>query len=550
MRQKHILVIQLNQYYQQYGRQKQDVIYRRTILSELKKRDQDFPLDDHDAILDDVLRFLVWSFLVVIVATWLWRQYYKHAGDPCSKLPLPPGSMGFPLVGETLSLITKGSDYYLSRREQYGHVYKTHLLGQPTIRIIGADNVRHMLMGEHTTVESSYPKSLKRLLGPGGLLSATPESHRIRKKLLLKALAPAALHGHVQSIQKLVRRHILDWCNKGEQLGTDICKRLAMSVAANILIGFDVDDQKLQSIINSFKTFTGNLFSLPWELPGSGLSKGLKARKQLIKEIKKRLQTETPHWSLVDELKTLDETTASLTADEMADAILELWFAGNDTSSSTSNSTLLALGKDDGVRKRIEEELAENGLLNSEDELTFDSLKKLTYVDHVVKEVLRVYPPVGGGFRRVKKTMEIEGFQIPEGWSVIYSIRDTHQTSKLFEDREEFQPERWDEMDKKTRLSGKRFHYIPFGAGARACPGENFARMFVKIFIVELIKTCKWELKNKNPKISYFPVTKPSDDLPVTFHLREDKTKSVDFLESRDIFPHNTYRRLIPRFQL
>ncbi|XP_046362373.2 cytochrome P450 26B1-like [Haliotis rufescens] len=494
------------------------------IYSELQQRAQDF-FDDHDGILDDVFRLGLFSFLAVPVTTWLWRQYYQHAKDPRSKLPLPPGSMGFPLVGETLSIIAKGSDFFLSRREQYGHVYKTHLLGQATIRIIGADNVRHILMGEHITVESSWPKSLKRLMGPGGLLNATPDSHRIRKKLLLQALAPAAIQGHVPRIQKLVRSHILDWCNKGEQLGTDICKSLAMSVAANILIGFDVDDQNLQSIISSFQTFSGNLFSLPWELPRSGLSKGLKAREQLIKEIKKRLQCETQHWSLVDELKNLDETAATLTADELADAILELWFAGNDTSSSTSNSTLLALGKDDGFRKRIEEELAENGLLNSEDELTFDSLKKLTYVDHVVKEVLRVYPPVGGAFRRVKKTMEIEGFQIPEGWSVIYSIRDTHQTTKLFEDREEFQPDRWNDMDKETRE--QRFHYIPFGAGARACPGEKFARMFVKIFIVELIKTCTWELKNKNPKISYFPVTKPSDNLPVTFHLRQDFDKAV-----------------------
>ncbi|XP_046362368.2 cytochrome P450 26B1-like [Haliotis rufescens] len=503
------------------------VLPKKPNTCELQQRAQDLTFDDDDGILDDVSRFVLWSFLAIILATWLWRQYYRHAGDPRSKLPLPPGSMGFPLVGETLSLITKGSDYYLSRRKQYGRVYKTHILGQPTIRIIGADNVRHILMGEHITVESSWPKSLKRLMGPGGLLNASPDSHRIRKKPLLKALAPAAIQGHVPRIQKLVRSHILDWCNKGEEFGTDISKRLAMSVAANILIGFDVDDQNLQSIISSFQTFSGNLFSLPWKLPGSGLSKGLRAREQLIKEIKKRLQCETQQWSLVDELKNLDETAAALTVDEMADAILELWFAGNDTSSSTSNSTLLALGKDDGVRKRIEEELAENGLLNSEDELTFDSLKKLTYVDHVVKEVLRVYPPVGGGFRRVKKTMEIEGYQIPEGWSAIYSIRDTHQTTKLFEDKEKFQPDRWNEMDKETRLSGQRFHYIPFGAGARACPGEKFARMFLKIFIVELIKTCTWELKNKNPKISYFPVTKPSDNLPVTFHLREDLDKDV-----------------------
>ncbi|XP_067656990.1 cytochrome P450 26A1-like [Haliotis asinina] len=484
-------------------------------------------VDHHDGILEDISRFMLWLFLAMIVTTWLWRQYYQRAVDPRSKLPLPPGSMGFPLVGETLSFIRKGSDYFLSRRQRYGNVYKTHLMGQPTIRITGADNLRHILVGEHENLESCQPRSVKRLFGQGGVINASPDSHKIRKKILLRALAPAAIQRHVPRIQNLVRNHILDWCSKGEQFGTDICKRLAMSLAANILIGFDVDDQSLQSIINSFKTFTGNLFSLPWQLPGSGLTKGLKARQQLITEIKKRLHTETQQWSLLDELKNLDKTTTSLTADEMADKVLELWFAGNDTSSSTTNSTLLALGKDEGVRKQIEEELEENGLLSSDEELTFDSLKKLTYVGHVVKEVLRVYPPVGGGFRKVKKTMEIEGYQIPEGWHVIYSIRDTHQTTKLFDDKEEFKPERWSEMDEKIGVSGQRFHYIPFGAGARACPGDKFAMMFLKIFIVELIRTCTWELKNRNPKITYIPVAKPIDNLPVTFHLRNDVKKNV-----------------------
>lgn len=78
---------------------------------------------------------------------------------------------------------SQGSRFHSSRRERYGTVFKTHLLGRPVIRVSGAENVRTILLGEHRLVRSQWPQSAHILLGSHTLLSAVGEPHRQRRKV-------------------------------------------------------------------------------------------------------------------------------------------------------------------------------------------------------------------------------------------------------------------------------------------------------------------------------------------------------------------------------
>lgn len=77
----------------------------------------------------------------------------------------------------------QGSRFHSSRRERYGTVFKTHLLGRPVIRVSGAENVRTILLGEHRLVRSQWPQSAHILLGSHTLLGAVGEPHRQRRKV-------------------------------------------------------------------------------------------------------------------------------------------------------------------------------------------------------------------------------------------------------------------------------------------------------------------------------------------------------------------------------
>lgn len=71
------------------------------------------------------------------------------------------------------------------KRKKYGFIYKTHLFGRPTVRVMGADNVRRILLGEHRLVSVHWPASVRTILGSGCLSSLHDSLHKQRKKVRL-----------------------------------------------------------------------------------------------------------------------------------------------------------------------------------------------------------------------------------------------------------------------------------------------------------------------------------------------------------------------------
>lgn len=79
--------------------------------------------------------------------------------------------------------IPQGSCFQSSRREKYGNVFKTHLLGRPLVRVTGAENVRKILMGEHHLVSTEWPRSTRMLLGPNTVANSIGDIHRHKRKV-------------------------------------------------------------------------------------------------------------------------------------------------------------------------------------------------------------------------------------------------------------------------------------------------------------------------------------------------------------------------------
>ncbi|XP_010079069.1 PREDICTED: cytochrome P450 26C1-like, partial [Pterocles gutturalis] len=151
-------------------------------------------------------------------------------------------------------------------------------------------------------------------------------------------------------------------------------------------------------------------------------------------------------------------------------------------------------------------------------DISLETLSCLRYLDCVIKEVLRVLPPVSGGYRTVLQTFELDGYQIPKGWSIMYSIRDTHETAAVYQSPPGgFDPDRFSAT--RPEATG-RFHYIPFGGGARSCIGKELAQAILKLLAIELVSTARWELATPSyPAMQTVPIVHPVDDgLQLYFH--------------------------------
>ncbi|KAG8435199.1 hypothetical protein GDO86_013223 [Hymenochirus boettgeri] len=480
-------------------------------------------------VLISALCTLALPVLLLLTATKLWEVYCLSRRDPNCEYPLPPGTMGLPFFGETLQIVLQRGKFLQVKRRKYGRIYKTHLFGKPTVRVMGAENVRQILLGEHRLVSVHWPASVRTILGAACLSNLHDSQHKNTKKVIMQAFSRDAMANYVPLIEEEIRRSMTQWLHSDPSLLVyPAIKRLMFRIAMRILLGCEphgMDLDQEETLIEAFEEMTRNLFSLPIDVPFSGLYRGLKARNiihaKIEDNIKEKLQKE-PEGLCRDALQLLIDysrkTGEPINLQALKELATELLFGGHGTTASAATSLTTFLGLHKEVLQKVRKELDSQGLLSTNQgerkELTIEILQQLKYTSCVLKETLRLSPPVAGGFRVALKTFVLNGYQIPKGWNVIYSIADTHNEAELFPNKDEFNPDRF-----LTPLPGdsSRFGFIPFGGGVRCCVGKEFAKILLKVFIVELCRNCDWELLNGSPAMKTSPIICPVDNLPAKF---------------------------------
>jgi cytochrome P450 len=168
---------------------------------------------------------------------------------------------------------------------------------------------------------------------------------------------------------------------------------------------------------------------------------------------------------------------AGLSDDVIRDQMLTMLIAGHDTSTALLAWTFALLGHHPEIHARLLEEV--------------DTQEKSALLDQVIKESLRLYPPIHIGNRRVARDMEFTGGSIPAGERMFYSIYLTHRDPKVWENAEAFCPERHAHGHKTPPFS-----YVPFGGGPRACIGAAFGQAEARLVIARLLQTHKFEFTN------------------------------------------------------
>jgi retinoid hydroxylase len=405
----------------------------------------------------------------------------------------------------------------LKRHAQYGSVFKTNLFGQTTVFMQGAEGNRFILSHENEYFQVSWPPSVKQLLGPLSLALQTGGMHTSRRKILAQAFQPRALAGYVEAMNGISDRYLTRWCERGEITWYPELRDYTLDIACKLLIGLDNGAETVLG--HYYEDWTTGLFSIPVNLPWTAFGKAFRSRERLLVEIERLIlarQEETGERSATDALDLLltaqDDAGEGLSLAELKDQILVLLFAGHETLTSALASLCLLLAQHPAVLARAREEQRSRG----NQPLDFELLKQMSYLDQILKEVLRVVPPVGGGFRSVLQDCEYGGFRIPAGWQSLYQINATHQDPEVYPDPKQFDPERFGSERSEDRV--KPFVHVPFGGGLRECIGKEFARLEIKLFAARLLREYQWELlPGQDLNMVVIPTPKPRDGLKVRF---------------------------------
>lgn len=154
--------------------------------------------------------------------------------------------------------------------------------------------------------------------------------------------------------------------------------------------------------------------------------------------------------------------------------------------------------------------------LAAREPLNLEQLGQMPYLEQVWYEIERMHPPVGGGFRGVVKPFEFNGFHVPSGWIVSYSIPVTHHLDTIYSQPEKFDPDRFSSQRQEHKQ--RPFSLIGFGGGPRVCIGIAFAKLEMKIVAAQLLRSYQWELlPNQSLDTVLIPTSRPKDGLRVCF---------------------------------
>ena len=413
-------------------------------------------------------------------------------------LPLPPGDLGLPFIGQPLRVIRK-SGFTEENRQKYGDIFKTRFLGMNFINLYGKEANRFILSNENKYfVNSSFPNSSK-IFGTNHLTWQRGEKHKESRKILGQAFNNRAIKEYINITEEITKTRLEKWSNCDSiELYSEL-KNYTFDLICQILLGIESASQT--ELVSLLKNLSSGIVSFPIPWPQTKFGRALQSRKKLLNEIDKII-IQHQNKSQNDALDILLQTKYFSDL-ELKEQIINLIFLGHKELASALTSFCVLTKKYPSIISRIN---TEQKKLEDLEALNIEKIKAMTYLETVIKEVLRFFPPVGGSIRKVIQDCSFQGYKIPKNWYIIYSIKATHQDPEIYTQPELFNPERFNSENREDKK--QPYSYLPFGGGLRECLGKELALVVMKIFVSILARNYSWKLS------SDLDLTNRSDFIP------------------------------------
>jgi cytochrome P450 len=280
-------------------------------------------------------------------------------------------------------------------------------------------------------------------------------------------------------------------------------RELSLSVSIRTLFGVNVlfGGSDLGTLADNFAAAVTKPMALlfPRDLPGTPYRRALQAGDALLARLEqlvasRRRQEDTAGDALGLLLRAVDDDGHSFSDSELMPELIGLFFAGYETTAKTLSWTLYLLDRHPQILAGVLDELDE--VLGGR-RVRADDLPQLSQLDRVVKESMRLLPPMPILFTRVAAAQVPLGpYTLPKGANVVISPYITQRDPERYPEPRRFRPERWD------ALTPSVFEYMPFGAGPRVCIGANFARQSLRLILATLLQRARLSLV-PNARIDY-----------------------------------------------
>ncbi|KAL7609526.1 hypothetical protein Lser_V15G12910 [Lactuca serriola] len=437
-----------------------------------------------------------------------WNEMkYKKKG-------LPPGTMGWPLFGETTDFLKQGPSFMKNQRARYGSVFKSHILGCPTIVSMDPELNRFILMNEGKGILPGYPQSMLDILGKSNIAAVHGSAHKNMRGALLSLVSPSVIRDQILSkIDEFMRSHLLNWNNQIIDI-QEKTKEMALLSSLRQISGTESSLLSKEFMREFFNLVVGTL-SLPINLPNTNYHRGLQARKNIVRMLEElideRRRSQETHKDMLGLLMSGVENRYKLSDEEMIDQIITILYSGYETVSTTSMMAVKYLHDHPRVLEELRKEhLGIRERKMAEDPLDWNDYKSMKFTRAVIFETSRLATIVNGVLRKTTKEMELNGFVIPEGWRIYVYTREINYDPCLYPDPYTFNPWRW--LDRSLETQN---YFFLFGGGTRQCPGKELGIAEISTFLHYFVTKYRWE-EVGGDKLMKFPRV----EAPNGLHIR------------------------------
>ncbi|KAJ4723890.1 beta-amyrin 28-oxidase-like [Melia azedarach] len=230
--------------------------------------------------------------LLVILFISLTLYYFSFLSRPKPTFQninqVPPGSTGWPFVGETLEFLSlgkKGSQekFISDRINKYSSkLFKTSFLGKTMVFICSAEGIKFLFSNEKKLVQPWIPGNFHKIFPNSDKTNMVDETMRTRK-ITTALTEPAAPQNYVGFVDAVAKQHLLKYWERNQQVKVQpLAEKFTVTLACRLFLNIH-DPETLEKLENLFNSFVSGLISLPINLPGTRYNRALKAAKELTK---------------------------------------------------------------------------------------------------------------------------------------------------------------------------------------------------------------------------------------------------------------------------
>ncbi len=384
--------------------------------------------------------------------------------------------------------------------DEYGDVVLLKLPVGHRILLNHPSDIERVLVVEQNKFQKSTftRRATQRLLG-NGLLTSEGQLWLRQRRLAQPMFQRPRVAEYSQTMVDLTLAHIASWRDGDERDLAEEMMKLTQSIALKTLFGSELKSEaaRVGEALGTVMRYQLNRLRSPIRLPESWPTRSSRRAQGaydfldsiVYRIIAERLADPKPGDDLLSRLlHALDEDGGKMSPKQLRDEIMTIFLAGHETTALTLSWTWYLLAENARTELCLQAEL--NRVLGGRTP-TAEDLDRLPYLDALIRESMRLYPPAYIVTRTSIEPFEIAGYSFHAGTTVLMSQWVMHRSGKYFEKPLTFLPERW--LDGLAdRLPP--YAYFPFGGGPRRCIGQGFAQMEAALLVATIAQRFRFLL--------------------------------------------------------